>query len=112
MIGGDGTHDGDDIDPSISCEACDAVCCRLTVVVMPSDRVPRHLVARSEHGLEVMAQNEEGWCVAIDPLRLRCTIYEQRPAICREFAMGSGACRSERASYRDTMTRAIPLTVR
>lgn len=107
-----GEKDDNDIDPTVSCAACDAVCCRLTVVVMPTDRVPRHLVARGDHGLEVMAQNEEGWCVAIDPLRLRCTIYEQRPLICREFEMASGACRAERATYRDAMTRAIPLTVR
>ena len=26
------------------CSRCDAVCCRLTVVVMPEDRVPGHLL--------------------------------------------------------------------
>ena len=95
----------------VSCTSCDAVCCRLTVVVQPGDDVPRHLVERDEHGLEVMARNEEGWCVAIDPLRLDCTIYGRRPAICREFAMGSRACRAERDDYREAMTRAIPLRV-
>lgn len=84
----------------VSCQSCDAVCCRLTVVVMPEDQVPRHLVQRNAQGLEVMAQNEEGWCVAVDPLRMCCSIYEQRPAICRKFAMGSEYCREERAAYR------------
>ncbi len=101
----------DDIDPSVTCGACDAVCCRLTVIVMPGDDVPCQFVERDEHGLEVMARNEEGWCRAIDPLRLNCTIYSRRPAVCRDFAMGSRACRSERADYREAMARAIPLRV-
>ena len=86
-------------DPDVSCSSCDAVCCRLTVVVMPEDRVPRHLVERNAHGVEVMAHDEDGWCVAVDPLRMCCSIYEQRPAICRKFAMGSEYCRDERAAY-------------
>ena len=86
-------------DPDVSCSSCDAVCCRLTVVVMPADQVPRHLVERNEHGVEVMAHDEDGWCVAVDPLRMCCSIYEQRPAICRKFAMGSEYCRDERAAY-------------
>lgn len=90
----------DGLDPSVSCGLCDAVCCRLTVVVMPEDRVPRHLVDRNEHGLEVMAHGEDGWCVAIDPLRMCCSIYDQRPGICRKFAMGSEYCVDERAIYR------------
>ena len=90
-------HEG--VDPDVSCSSCDAVCCRLTVVVMPEDRVPRHLVERNEHGVEVMAHDEDGWCVAVDPLRMCCSIYEQRPSICRKFAMGSEYCRDERAAY-------------
>lgn len=107
----DTDNEAADIDPSVSCDACDAVCCRLTVVLMPEDRVPRHLTATTDRGLEVMAHNEEGWCVAIDPLHMCCTIYDQRPTICRKFAMGSAYCRSERATYSDSMKRGIPLKV-
>jgi Fe-S-cluster containining protein len=99
------------VDPSVSCSACDAVCCRLTVVVMPEDRVPRHLVERTSKGLEVMARDEEGWCVAIDHQHMRCSIYEQRPGICRKFAMGSAYCRDERENYREQVARGIPLTL-
>ena len=64
-------QDDDDlgVDDSVSCDSCDAVCCRLTVVVMPEDQVPRHMVERSELGLEVMAHGEDGWCVAVDQAR-------------------------------------------
>lgn len=111
-MSGDGPRDApcaDDIDPSVSCSACDAVCCRLTVVLMPEDRIPAHLTARTAHGLDVMARDEDGWCVAVDPLRMCCSIYGQRPAICRKFAMGSQYCRAERKDYRERMARGIPL---
>lgn len=107
----DTDEDALDIDPSVSCSSCDAVCCRLTVVLMPQDRVPRHLTATTDRGLTVMARNEEGWCAAIDPLNMCCTIYDERPMICRKFAMGSAYCRSERATYSDAMKRGIPLKV-
>jgi Fe-S-cluster containining protein len=114
----DYSHDTDDtddsavnIDPGVSCQRCDAVCCRLTVVVMPDDNVPRHLVERTAKGLEVMARDEEGWCVAVDHRHMHCSIYDQRPAICRKFAMGSEHCRSERSAYRELVARGIPLTV-
>src|SRR3546814_9404760 len=67
-------HDGtytEGIDPTVSCGNCDAVCCRLTVILMPEDRVPRDLTTRTAHGLEVMARDEEGWCVAVDQNRMR-----------------------------------------
>lgn len=100
------------IDKSVSCSACDAVCCRLTVVVMPDDEVPRHLVERDGRGLDVMAHGEDGWCIALDHSRMCCSIYEQRPAICRKFAMGSAYCRDEREKYRHHYDeREIPLAL-
>src|SRR3546814_782425 len=41
-----------------------------------------------------------------------CSIYEQRPAVCRKFAMGSEYCRDERRIYREQVQRGIPLTLR
>ena len=104
-------EDDRQVDPDISCSACDAVCCRLTVVVMPEDVVPRQFVERTGMGLEVMARDEEGWCVALDHRRMCCSIYDQRPGICRKFAMGSAYCRSEREIYREQVARGIPLTL-
>lgn len=98
------------IDPSVSCSACDAVCCRLTVVVMPEDDVPRHLVERG-NGIDVMAHGEDGWCIALDHSTMSCGIYSQRPGVCRKFAMGGPYCRSERALYREETLRAIPIQV-
>lgn len=94
--------------PRIHCDNCDAVCCRLTVVLMPEDRVPAHLTTQTEAGLQVMARDEEGWCVAVDGAQ-RCSIYETRPAICRKFAMAGPSCREVRADYADRRARGIAL---
>ncbi|UWX04676.1 YkgJ family cysteine cluster protein [Pseudoxanthomonas sp. NC8] len=98
--------------PEPLCSRCDAVCCRLTVVLMPEDRVPRHLmVVRNAQGVEVMARNDEGWCAAVDPLHMRCSIYADRPTICRRFAMGAAYCLDIRDTYRTQLQRGIPLTL-
>lgn len=87
------------VDPSVRCGDCEAVCCRLTVVLMPDDRVPAWLVDRDTHGLDTLAKGEDGWCLAVDRNTSRCTIYHQRPTICRKFAMGSPSCRDEREKW-------------
>lgn len=101
----------DEIDPSVSCGACEAVCCRLTVLLMPGDRVPRWLTIEDEHGMEQMAQGEDGWCVALDRDSLRCTIYEVRPDVCRTYDMGGSLCRDERAGWYGTGSSTIPIRV-
>ena len=103
--------DSDDIDASVSCASCEAVCCRLTVVLMPGDDIAPHLTTRTAEGIEVMARDEEGWCVAVDARRMCCSIYDARPAICRKFAMGGPYCRDVRASHDDQRARGIPLTM-
>ena len=91
------------------CDRCDAVCCRLTVVLMPEDRVPARFTTRNSHGVEVMARDEEGWCVAIDAAHMRCSIYDARPQVCRRFVMSGPYCEEVRADYRDRNARGIPL---
>lgn len=67
---------------------------------MPEDTgVPRQMITRTPQGLPVMAQDEDGWCVAVDPTRMNCTIYAQRPGVCRAFQMGSPDCRDVREAY-------------
>jgi Fe-S-cluster containining protein len=94
---------------AIRCDSCDAVCCRLTVVLLPGDDVPAHLTTYTAAGLHVMARDEEGWCVAVDGAHMRCSIYATRPAICRKFTMGGPGCREVRADHADRLARGIPL---
>ncbi|SFR93669.1 Putative zinc-or iron-chelating domain-containing protein [Dyella sp. OK004] len=89
------------VDPSVSCDRCEAVCCRLTVVLMPDDNVPDWLIDRHTHGMETLAKGDDGWCVAVDRNTFRCTIYDQRPGICRKFTTGSPGCRYEREQWFD-----------
>jgi Fe-S-cluster containining protein len=90
------------IDPGVQCNRCEAVCCRLTVVLLPGDHVPGWLVHRDGRGLETLAKSADGWCAAVDPRTFRCTIYDERPAICRKYAMGSPSCRDERRKWSES----------
>ncbi len=93
------------------CARCDAVCCRLAVVLQPEDRIPAHLTTYTDAGLHVMARDPEGWCVAIDAGRMCCSIYATRPDTCRRFAMGGPYCHDIRDEYLDRTARGIPLTL-
>lgn len=92
--------DIDDARETISCDACQACCCQLQVILMPHDAPPAHLVEIEEHGLEVMRRLDDGWCVALDRETLRCTIYALRPQVCRDVATGGIECRVERDEWR------------
>jgi len=43
-------HD-EDIDPAVQCSACEAVCCRLPVLLMPEDRIPARYVDHDARGV-------------------------------------------------------------
>lgn len=103
--------DDEFVDPKVQCSDCDAVCCRLKVLVMPEDKVPRAFVEIDDHGLEVMGRGEDGWCIALDQQRMCCSIYELRPDTCRRFTMGSAYCRDEREGYRQHYPGTIPAVV-
>lgn len=51
--------------------------------------VPQRFITTDAWGGEVMHRLDDGWCAALDRDSMRCTIYEVRPLICREFEMGS-----------------------
>jgi Fe-S-cluster containining protein len=98
-------------DPT-DCTTCDAVCCRLTVVLEPGDDIPHHLSTRLPEGYRVMARNEDGWCVAMDREHMNCSIYGTRPAVCRRFFMGGPYCRAIRSDYETQRSRSIPITLK
>lgn len=75
-----------------NCSSCGAQCCRLTVVLEASDCIPAHLTTERPGGLRVMAEGEDGWCVALDRQRMNCSIYDNRPQACRRFVMSGPYC--------------------
>lgn len=81
----------------VHCSRCDALCCRLTVVLFEEDAIPAHLTERNAQGVTVMARDADGWCVALNNAQMNCGIYETRPTICRKFAMAGPYCRDVRA---------------
>jgi len=57
--------------------------------------VPDKYIAIDDWDGEIMHRLEDGWCAALDRDTLLCTVYENRPWICREFEMGSYECSVE-----------------
>ncbi|MDP5032465.1 MAG: YkgJ family cysteine cluster protein [Paraglaciecola sp.] len=84
-------------DPTITCQNCQACCCRLEVRLLTDTGVPQYFITENAHHVEVMKRHADGWCAALDRNTLMCTIYAYRPLVCREFEMGSYECKIERA---------------
>lgn len=83
-------------EPEVTCANCQACCCRLEVMIITDTGVPEEHIAYDEWGGETMKRLDDGWCSAVDRETLVCTIYENRPWICREFEMGSFECIDQR----------------
>jgi Fe-S-cluster containining protein len=85
-------------DPTITCATCRACCCKLEVMLITETGVPKRYIDIDAWGGEVMLRLDDGWCAALDRDTMLCTIYENRPLICREFAAGSYECLEERSA--------------
>ena len=90
------------------CDGCGACCCLLHDLRLAQDaaREPRILAETQELGgwletprwayrLHPLPFHEA--CCFLDPDK-RCTIYETRPDVCREFAAGDEPCQTARAA--------------
>ena len=66
-------------------------------MIITDTGVPDVHISRDQWGAETMLRLDDGWCSALDRKTLKCSIYEYRPLICREFEMGSYECSKERA---------------
>ena len=93
------------------CQHCGA-CCRGLDVLLDEADTARFLLGPQLLALTHLHQVRPGWklrfmrrsadtdtCVALEgPLtNCRCTIYEQRPDLCRQFEAGSPDCLAARA---------------
>lgn len=85
------------VDCEVSCDNCEACCCRQEAMLFGDTEVPDTFIEENDQGGMSMARLDDGWCAALDRKTMRCTIYEKRPWICREFEMGDDECLSARA---------------
>lgn len=83
----------------VTCDNCQACCCRLKVMLITETGVPEQFIERDKMGVESMAQLADGWCAALDRKTMKCTIYEVRPWVCREYEVGDYECLDDRAAY-------------
>ena len=87
------------LEENVSCSNCKACCCRLEVFLMTDTGVPDRFIEADKWGTETMRRLDDGWCEALDRNTLMCSIYENRPLVCREFEMGEAECLSERKAH-------------
>lgn len=94
---------GDELqhDTRVTCAACEAICCRLEVLLLTDTGVPDEYIEKDKWGAMSMARAKNGWCAALDQKSRLCTIYELRPWVCREYQMGGVECVSERNANPD-----------
>tara|TARA_A100001037_G_scaffold233274_1_gene211839 strand:+ start:753 stop:1025 length:273 start_codon:yes stop_codon:yes gene_type:complete len=81
----------------VSCSDCNARCCRQEVPLFGETAVPEWLVEVDEQGNRVLRRLEDGWCALLDRSSMRCTIYADRPFVCRQFELGGIECLELRA---------------
>lgn len=113
-------HEGNGVSEfELDCRSCGACCVHGgEVPVYLTDLTPPHLTRpvrgrigfddRDEaEGVRYMPKHPDGRCKALKGVvgaSVSCAIYDQRPAICREFPPGSDGCRYAR----EQMMRALP----
>lgn len=68
-------------------------------MLLGDDDIPLELTEGDRRDGWVMARLADGWCVALDRKTMRCTIYERRPTICRDFPEGDADCLEERQRH-------------
>jgi uncharacterized protein len=85
-------------EPEATCANCQACCCRLEVLLITDTGVPDHFIELDKWGGQTMARLDDGWCAALNRQSMKCSIYENRPWVCREFEMGEHECLTERAA--------------
>ena len=82
--------------PMITCLTCVAACCQQQVLLISDTGIPQRFISTDRWGGQVMRRLEDGWCAALDRNTMRCSIYERRPQICRDFEMSGRECLAAR----------------
>ena len=88
----------------VSCSTCKALCCRLEIRLIEEDdfnNVPEHLTEKTASLYTAMKRSRDGFCIAVDRGTMLCTIYNQRPSLCREYEVGDYDCLIERKKLKD-----------
>lgn len=88
------------LNQDISCSTCQALCCRLEVRLIDDsdDQVPIEFVEKIDGFYLAMKQGTDGRCLALNRQTMLCSIYENRPYLCREYQVGDFDCLAERES--------------
>lgn len=100
---------------SLTCQRCGACCFSDSTSYVPVTGADHRRLADDEEALTHFVGNRcymrmvDGHCaaLAVRAGRFVCTVYETRPAICRELHRGSPECRAEMTLKKVRARRAL-----
>lgn len=59
---------------------------------VPLEDLPPELFGPTSNVRVMKRRKDSKTCVALDLKTLKCSIYDKRPTVCREFEVGEGGC--------------------
>ena len=84
----------------MTCETCGGACCRFVVVLVGDMTPDQRRWAEMRGPLREVRDGAWEWELPVACPSLtaagRCGIYDERPGVCREFAVGGEMCRRAR----------------
>jgi len=92
------------------CQACGACCVEAgSVILIQSDQgIPAHLLSRHKTGQMEVSKYMGGRCKALEGVIgscVSCSIYENRPQVCKQFEPGSPGCEEARSGASHKMNQ-------
>jgi len=101
--GSDGTYLIFDCECSDALDICKAACCCMpgTTVLhseIPAlneiaERLQKVITVQQPDGQYALKRDADGWCTLLDRETRLCTIYDERPQVCRQFHCSRGVSR-------------------
>ena len=79
------------------CEACGGACCKYVSISVPYMTADQERWARTRGELDLTTWRIRSRCEHLGGDD-RCMIYETRPDVCREYAVGGPMCKDARAA--------------
>ena len=58
-----------------------------------AEQLEKTIVVQQPNGSFVMKRDIDGWCTCLDRETRLCTIYNDRPSVCRKFHCSQGVSR-------------------
>lgn len=104
-VGSDGTYIVFDCECLDAIDLCKAACCSMPGTFVMDDEIPAlnevaerigmGILIQQPNGKVAMKRDADGTCVCLDRDTRQCSIYDDRPKVCRHFHCSKGVSRGQ-----------------